>query len=76
MAQIRTEPAYFKAKEILEQAFNRIPGIGEPIVGGLNRIKGSVKYMLMRRTLFEELGFRYFGPIDGLQIWEYEGPDI
>ncbi len=70
LAQIRTEPAYFKAKEILEQAFNRIPGIGEPIVGGLNRIKGSVKYMLMRRTLFEELGFRYFGPIDGHDLDE------
>lgn len=70
LAQIRTEPAYFKAKEILEQAFNRIPGIGEPLVEGLNRIKGSVKYMLMHRTLFEDLGFKYFGPIDGHDLNE------
>ncbi|AOT72974.1 1-deoxy-D-xylulose-5-phosphate synthase [Geosporobacter ferrireducens] len=70
LAQIRTEPAYFKSKELLEQAFNRIPGIGEPLAEGLNRIKGAIKYMIMHRTLFEELGFKYFGPIDGHDLNE------
>ncbi len=70
LAQIRTEPAYFQTKEILEKAFVKIPGIGELIVEGMDRIKGSVKYMLMHRTLFEELGFKYFGPIDGHDLNE------
>lgn len=70
LSQIRTEPAYFRAKEILERTFNKIPGIGEPLVEGLDRIKGSIKYMLMHRTLFEELGFKYFGPIDGHDMSE------
>jgi 1-deoxy-D-xylulose-5-phosphate synthase len=70
LSQIRAEPAYFKLKEVLEKAFVRIPGIGTGLVEGLDRIKGSVKYLIMQRTLFEDLGFRYFGPIDGHDINE------
>lgn len=70
LAQIRPEPTYFKAKEIMEQAFNRIPGIDEALVEGLNRIKGVIKYIIMHRTLFEELGFKYFGHIDGHDLNE------
>ena len=70
LSQIRTEPAYFKVKEVLKRAFVRIPGIGTDIAGGLDRIKGSVKYLIMQRTLFEDLGFKYFGPIDGHDLRE------
>ncbi|MDI6617498.1 MAG: 1-deoxy-D-xylulose-5-phosphate synthase N-terminal domain-containing protein [Clostridiales bacterium] len=70
LSQIRTEPAYFKVKEVLKKAFVRIPGIGTDIAGGLDRIKGSVKYLIMQRTLFEDLGFKYFGPIDGHDLRE------
>jgi 1-deoxy-D-xylulose-5-phosphate synthase len=70
LLQIRAEPAYFKMKEVLEKAFSRIPGIGTNLVEGLDRIKNSAKYLIMQRTLFEELGFRYFGPIDGHDLNE------
>ena len=32
------------------------------------RLKGSVKYLLVPGMLFEELGFTYLGPIDGHSI--------
>jgi len=70
LSQIRSEPAYFKVKEVLEKAFVRIPGIGTGLVEGLDRIKGSVKYLIMQRTFFEDLGFKYFGPIDGHDLNE------
>jgi 1-deoxy-D-xylulose-5-phosphate synthase len=57
-------------KEVLDKAFSRIPGIGTGLVEGLDRIKNSVKYLIMQRTLFEDLGFRYFGPIDGHDLNE------
>lgn len=44
---------------------NRIPCIGKPVRKVLSRIELAVKSMLMHGTMFEDLGFRYIGPIDG-----------
>ena len=34
----------------------------------LRRIESSVKNFLLPRTVFEDLGFRYFGPVDGHDV--------
>lgn len=68
LSNVRTEPAYFKIKENIENILKGIPGIGKNIAKVTERLKDSFKYFLVPGMLFEELGFTYLGPIDGHNI--------
>lgn len=70
LSKIRTEPFYFKVKEDLDIILNKIPAIGKSAVKALDRAKGTIKYLIMPGMIFEELGFKYLGPIDGHNITE------
>jgi len=70
LSKIRTEPFYFKVKEDLDIILNKLPAIGKSAAKALDRVKGSVKYIIMPGILFEELGFKYLGPIDGHNMQE------
>ena len=70
--KIRTEPFYYKVKEDIDIILNKIPAIGKSAVRALDRVKGSIKYMIMPGIIFEELGFKYIGPIDGHNMEELE----
>ena len=65
LTRIRTKPSYFRLKAALEKGLNKIPLIGHRLSNFLFRIKSSVKRMIYGSTLFEDIGFRYMGPIDG-----------
>ncbi len=66
--RIRTAPTYFKVKEDVETILNSIPGIGKQVFKTAERAKDSVKYFLVPGMFFEDLGFKYLGPIDGHNI--------
>lgn len=66
--RIRTAPTYFKVKEDVEAILNSIPGIGKQVFKTAERAKDSIKYFLVPGMFFEELGFKYLGPIDGHNI--------
>lgn len=68
LSRIRLDPAYNKMEQEIEHLIKNIPGIGETMyeVGG--RIKDSLKQLVVPGMLFEELGFKYIGPIDGHNI--------
>lgn len=68
LSKIRTEPFYFRVKEDLDNILTRIPAIGKTTVKALSHVKGSIKYSLVPGIIFEELGFRYLGPVDGHNI--------
>lgn len=72
LSKIRTEPFYFKVKEDIDVMLNKIPAIGKSAAKALGRVKGSIKYMIMPGIIFEELGFKYLGPVDGHNIAEIE----
>ncbi|MBP3964375.1 1-deoxy-D-xylulose-5-phosphate synthase [Paenibacillus lignilyticus] len=65
LGKIRTDRHYQKAKEELNQLLNKIPAIGGKLAKTAERLKDSVKYLLMSGILFEQFGFTYFGPVDG-----------
>ena len=65
LSRMRSDPKYFKGKEDIEYIIGRIPRIGPNVVRVLERIKDSFKYLVVQGMLFEELGFTYFGPVDG-----------
>ena len=56
---------YARLKEETSQILGSIPQIGEPVKKMANRAQELAKGLLLPGLLFEELGFRYVGPIDG-----------
>ncbi len=63
--RLRLEPVYTTPKDYLAYILKNIPGFGTRLYNVLSRIEGSVKYLLTPGMLFEELGFKYIGPING-----------
>ncbi len=65
LAVIRSKPEYFKLKAKTERTLNRIPIVGKPAKKFIYRLKSDIKSSMYESTFFEELGFKYMGPIDG-----------
>ena len=65
LGRLRTAKEYSKAKEELEQLMNKIPVVGGKLANTAERLKDSLKYLVVSGVFFEELGFKYLGPIDG-----------
>lgn len=65
--RLRTDPAYYRGKEEIEQLMKRLPH-GSRVLSLAERLKDSVKYLVVPGIMFEELGFTYLGPIDGHDI--------
>jgi 1-deoxy-D-xylulose-5-phosphate synthase len=45
-----------------------IPVVGQPISKWLPRVKEAIQHYMQPGLIFEELGFRYFGPVDGHDV--------
>jgi len=65
LGKLRTAGKYNKAKEELEYLLKKIPAVGGKLAATAERVKDSLKYLLVSGVFFEELGFTYLGPIDG-----------
>lgn len=65
LGKIRSDRHYVKAKEDLENLLKKIPAIGGTLAKTAEKLKDSLKYMLVQGVLFEELGLTYLGPVDG-----------
>ncbi|GIW91042.1 MAG: 1-deoxy-D-xylulose-5-phosphate synthase [Pirellulaceae bacterium] len=63
--RLRTNPLYTGFKSEVQKLLNRVPVFGDPTERVLIQLKEAVKAGLHGGMLFEELGFRYLGPIDG-----------
>lgn len=67
-AQMKATPRYVKFKSKTESALNHIPVVGKPLVKGIYNTKTFIKNIVYNSTMFEDLGFRYMGPVDGHNI--------
>jgi 1-deoxy-D-xylulose-5-phosphate synthase len=63
--RLRTNPVYTGLKTEVVRALNKVPLFGDPAERLLAQLKEAVKAGLHGGMLFEDLGFRYIGPIDG-----------
>lgn len=68
LCKIRADKHYLKAKEEAQQLLKRIPAIGGRLAKTAEKLKDSLKYLVVSGVLFEELGLNYIGPIDGHNI--------
>ena len=66
--RLRTAPFYTGLKEEVVKMLNRVPVFGDPAERFLAQVKEAAKAGLHGGMLFEELGLRYIGPIDGHDI--------
>ncbi|MFI3140922.1 MAG: 1-deoxy-D-xylulose-5-phosphate synthase [Clostridia bacterium] len=66
LAVIRSKPKYYSLKSNTEKGLNRIPLIGKPMASEIHKVKTNLKNNLYSQSnFFEQLGYRYLGPIDG-----------
>ena len=64
--KIRSNNNYNNAKDKTKNILKHIPIIGNKINNGIKRIKSSIKKLYLKDGfLFEELGLKYYGPING-----------
>jgi 1-deoxy-D-xylulose-5-phosphate synthase len=68
LSRLRSDPFYMKRKKDIEYLLHKVPAIGSSVAKAAERVKDSLKYLLVPGMLFEELGFTYLGPIDGHDI--------
>src|SRR2546428_6893152 len=61
---VRTATPYRGAKQIVRQVLDHMPA-GDLAEEARRRIFNSLKALLIPNLLFEQLGFTYFGPVDG-----------
>lgn len=65
LGRLRTAGKYHWAKDELEYLLKKIPAVGGKLATTAERIKDSLKYLLVSGMFFEEMGFTYLGPVDG-----------
>ncbi|MEO2185040.1 MAG: 1-deoxy-D-xylulose-5-phosphate synthase N-terminal domain-containing protein, partial [bacterium] len=70
LTKIVTNPIYNRIRDEIWNISGKLPFGKRTTRSMLHRIEESLKSLLVPGMLFEELGFRYFGPIDGYNIDE------
>ncbi len=66
--RLRMNRVYSGLKEEVVRVLGKVPLLGDPVERFLAQIKEAAKAGLHGGMLFEDLGLRYFGPIDGHNI--------
>jgi 1-deoxy-D-xylulose-5-phosphate synthase len=66
--RLRSNPFYTGLKQEVVKVLGRVPMFGDPAERMLAQLKEGVKAGFLGGMLFEELGIRYIGPIDGHDI--------
>ena len=82
--RLRMTPSYSSLKTEVQKMLHRVPVLGSSMERLLHQIKDGIKAGMLGGMLFEELGFRYIGPVDGhnvrqlqkylAMVRDFEGP--
>ncbi len=70
LTNIITNPVYNRIKSEIWNLTGKFPSFGESVRVLARRLEESLKKLITPGMLFEDLGFRYFGPIDGHNLSE------
>ncbi|MEY4831136.1 MAG: hypothetical protein RLZZ562_2932 [Planctomycetota bacterium] len=68
--QVRSGTFYNRAKEAVHHVIQSIPLVGKDLDAGLVEAGEMLKNIVVPGHIFEELGFRYIGPVDGHNLDE------
>jgi 1-deoxy-D-xylulose-5-phosphate synthase len=65
LAAVRVSQRYENVLDYIKTTLPRAPIVGPPLYDTLHGIKKGIKDVLQPQVLFEDLGLKYVGPIDG-----------
>ncbi len=71
LTRVATSDLYVELRNRIEKVVKRIPRVGVPLFEAARKLKDRTKHIVVSfkvDVMFEELGFKYFGPIDGHNI--------
>ncbi|MBK5210770.1 MAG: 1-deoxy-D-xylulose-5-phosphate synthase [Coriobacteriia bacterium] len=68
LGRIRLSKRYWGLRESLQSKLESQGAIGQTLLSAGKTLKDSVKQLMVPGMLFEEMGLRYVGPIDGHDI--------
>lgn len=71
LSQIRIRPGYFRLKKAFRAVTSKVPG-GKAVYRFTHAVKERWKKLVLGSTFFEEMGFVYYGPIDGHNVRQLE----
>ncbi len=69
--QVQTSKSYQRLREMAKGSIEKLPVVGDRAREAAGRAEGSFKHFVLpskSSTIFEELGFKFFGPFDGHDI--------
>ncbi|MQA01504.1 MAG: 1-deoxy-D-xylulose-5-phosphate synthase [Streptosporangiales bacterium] len=72
LAGLRTNPRYEQMLAFIKETLERTPLVGAALYDTLHGIKRGLKDMVSPQGLFEDLGLKYVGPIDGHDVESVE----
>ena len=67
LTSIRVKPSYLRVKNRIDTFLQRTE-FGAKVMNSLRRSKNRLKNIVYKDTLFDQLGYRYYGPVDGHDI--------
>lgn len=85
---LRISKNYTRMKENIRGALDNIPVVGQRVSDTISHTKNKIKYSLLdeQGVLFEDLGIKYIGPVDGYDLPalveaytaanQYDGPTL
>src|SRR6476659_9353275 len=65
LTTLRTSPRYEQVLDLVKKRLNGVRGVGPAVYDALHAMKKGMKDALAPQGLFEDLGLKYVGPIDG-----------
>jgi 1-deoxy-D-xylulose-5-phosphate synthase len=65
LATLRMTQSYERALDTVKTSLSRTPVVGTPLYTALHGLKRGLKDFLQPQVLFEDLGMKYLGPVDG-----------
>ena len=72
LTKLRSKKKYNKSNDKWKKRIKSIPIIGNKIATIVSKLKDAIKQLIIPGMYFEEIGFKYLGPIDGHNIEEIE----
>ena len=72
LAALRLSPSYEQVLDLVKSSLARTPLVGAPLYDALHGMKKGLKDLLQPQAMFEDLGLKYVGPIDGHDIGAVE----
>jgi 1-deoxy-D-xylulose-5-phosphate synthase len=65
LATLRLNPGYEKVLDLIKESLAKTPLVGGPLYEVLHAVKKGIKDAIAPQALFEDLGIKYVGPVDG-----------